>query len=247
MRFAISAFIVFSAAVSAQPAPKEFEVASIRPVELKNVMAGYSVAGPTVTFDVFNIQMLITEAYGLEQHELVVSQDVSRSLPGYYTIVAKAPGSESPTRADTRSMLQELLASRFKLRFHREPRETAVYTLQLGKAGSKLRESKPDLPAESYHRVRGRNQTIEVTHMTMPQLARELRSFVDRPVIDRTGLTGKYDVNVEATPMFRLSNPQPEDITMFTAIQDALGLRLEPERVPLSVLVVDSVAAPSEN
>ena len=71
---------------------------------------------------------------------------------------------------------------------------------------------------------------------------------VDRPVIDKTGLTGKYEIRLEATPEFRINNnPQPEDLRIFDAIQQQLGLKLEPQKAGIEVLVVDRMDKPSAN
>ncbi len=246
-------FVLSLSVVLAQPtpSPRAFEVASIRPNPGPwRVLRGYNPSGALLNLEAFSIFDLITEAYALEDYQLVISPSISReALPvGPYNISAKAPGTEPPTRAEFREMLQELLTSRFHLKFHRETREVPVYALTYGKNGIKFRESKPDAPKVGNHRVHGRNQTIEVTQESMEELARELGMFVDRPVIDKTGLKGKYDIDIEATPYFRLTNnPQPEDVTAFTAVQETLGLRLDAEKASMPVIVVDSVEIPTEN
>lgn len=71
---------------------------------------------------------------------------------------------------------------------------------------------------------------------------------LDRPVINETGLTGKYDIQVEATlPVLIANHPQPDDLSFFTAIQEQLGLKLEAQKRPIEVLVVDHMEKPSEN
>ena len=70
----------------------------------------------------------------------------------------------------------------------------------------------------------------------------------DRPVVDKTGLTGLYDFFVEATPEWRINNnPQPEDVSVFSAVQDQLGLKLEPQKAMIDILVVDHMDKPSPN
>jgi uncharacterized protein (TIGR03435 family) len=82
----------------------------------------------------------------------------------------------------------------------------------------------------------------------MADLARDLRNYVDRPVVDKTGLTGDYDYAIGATTYGRLvNNRQPEDVDVLDAIQDVLGLRLEAVKERLPVLVVDQVQGPTEN
>jgi uncharacterized protein (TIGR03435 family) len=87
---------------------------------------------------------------------------------------------------------------------------------------------------------------MDLRQATMQMVADEIG--VDRPVIDKTGLTGKYDIRLEATPEFRINNnPQPDDLRVFEAVQQQLGLRLEPEKAMVDVMVVDHVEKPSGN
>jgi uncharacterized protein (TIGR03435 family) len=201
-----------------------------------------------VTFDVFNVPLLIAEAYGIESYQLVLSPELFRPVEGFYTIRAKVAGTASPTRAEAREMLQELLASRFQLKFHRESRETRVYALRLGQRGTKFRQVDADAPATWIRRYTGRTEVMDAKRITTPELAAALGAFVDRPVLDQTGLTGHYDVLLEATPNRLTTNdPKPDDISIFTAVQETLGLRLEPDRVAMPVIVVDAVSKPTEN
>ena len=72
--------------------------------------------------------------------------------------------------------------------------------------------------------------------------------FLDRPVLDQTGLTGLYDVNIEATPEFRFNkSSEPGDVSVFTAVQEQLGLKLQPGRAQIEVLVIDHIEKPADN
>jgi uncharacterized protein (TIGR03435 family) len=147
-------------------------------------------------------------------------------------------------------MLQTLLIERFKLKFHREMREIPVYALVVGKRGPKFKESGANPLRVGHHGVKGRNQTMTFSHGTMEFLAASIWNgfSVDRPVLDKTGLSGAYDIELEATPEFRLrGEPQPRDISIFTAVQEQLGLKLEPQKGEFEVLVVDYIEKPSEN
>jgi uncharacterized protein (TIGR03435 family) len=129
-----------------------------------------------------------------------------------------------------------------------EKRQVPVYALVVGKGGPKLKP--PSAAGHELHGVNGRNQFLESDSVTMDELADYiLGSFAtDRPVIDRTGLTGAYKLRIEATPEFRINgNSQPGDLSIFTAVQEQLGLKLEPSIAPVDVLVVDSAQKPSEN
>jgi uncharacterized protein (TIGR03435 family) len=166
----------------------------------------------------------------------------------FYDIVAIAPEGTAPTRDEFRRMLQTLLADRFKLKTHIEKRQLPVYALVVGKGSPKLRP--PSEPGHELHGVNGRNQFLETDRIAMSDLAVYISgSFMpDRPVIDRTGLAGTYKLRIEATPEFRINrNPQPDDLSIFTAVQEQLGLKLEPSIAALDVLVIDSAQRPSEN
>ena len=221
-----------------------FEAASIRedPGPTWHVMRGYSSSGPRLTLETWSRIDLIMEAYDLKRYQVsyAPTDDV------LYDIAAKAEGDGTPTRAELRLMLQTLLADRFNLKFHREMRELPVYAMVVGKSGVKFKESPPDKPVKSFAGVNGRNQYMELSQGTMEMVAE--RIGIDRPVIDKTGLTGKYEIRLEATPEFRISNnPQPDDLRIFDAIQQQLGLKLEPQKANIEVLVVDHMDKPSAN
>ncbi len=225
-----------------------FEVASIHPHQgpLQRMM-DYSSSGPRVRLEGYNLRLLIMEAYNFRNFQ--VSMPVTDEQQNtYYDIVAVAPEGTAPTCDEFRRMLQTLLADRFQLKAHTEKRQVPVYALVVGKGGAKL--SPPSQPRHELHGVDGRNQFLEADSITMYDLANEIwNGFIsDRPVIDRTGLTGTYKLRVEATPEFRINRDSlPSDLSIFTAVQDQLGLKLEPSTAPIDILVVDSAPKPSEN
>ena len=133
-------------------------------------------------------------------------------------------------------------------------REIPAYALVVKKGGSKLKESTPQATFSGNHGIRGRNVTLKGIHYTMSFLADALNEWfgVDLPVVDRTGLAGYYDIEIEATPEYRIRHtPDTDggltDLTIFEAIQKQLGLRLEPIRMRLDIISVDSLAKPSPN
>jgi uncharacterized protein (TIGR03435 family) len=236
-----TAIAVTLSQVSAQ-APA-FEVASIHANPGPwHVLNGYSSSGPRLTLEGWRPFALIMEAYDLKRYQV----SFTPSDDAVYDIAAKAEGDGTPTKAEFRLMLQTLLADRFNLKFHREMRELPVYAMVIGKSGVKFKESPPEKPSRTYGGVNGRNQYMEYSQGTMEMVADGIG--VDRPVIDKTGLTGKYDIRLEATPEFRINNnPQPDDLRIFDAIQQQLGLKLEPQKANIEVLVVDHMDKPSAN
>ena len=168
----------------------------------------------------------------------------------FYDISAVADGDGDRTREEFREMLRSLLAERFNLRSHTETKEMKVYALVIAKNGPKLKESPPDAEFHTLVGVHGRNFTVTGTKVTMESFADDLTNsfFPQLPVIDKTGLTGTYNLKFEATPEYRINkDPQPEDINLFDAVQDQLGLKLERQRAGIEVLVVDHIERPSEN
>ena len=152
-------------------------------------------------------------------------------------------------------MVQNLLANRFKVTFHREQRELSVYSLTAGTGGPKLKKSQdpaaaPRLAFAGFGKLPARNATIaEFAHLM--QL-----TVLDRPVVDKTGLAGKFDFDLNWTPdatQFAGLNihASPGDDPkawpdLFTAVQTQLGLKLEPAKASIEVFVVDGAEKPSE-
>lgn len=231
------------------PGSSAFEVASIRPNPgpWREIQGFYS-SGPTLRLIAWDIKSLIMEAYNLMEHEVVCPSTTLN--PERYDIVAKAEGDIKRTRPEFRQILQTLLADRFQLRFHREIRELPVYFMVVGKNGPAFRETPAEATRRTMHGVEGRKQTLDLSFATMESLAKEMNSYysVNRPVLDKTGLTGLYDIKLAATPEFRLGDGgEPGDIDIFGAVQTQLGLKLESRKANIQVIVTDHIEKPSAN
>jgi uncharacterized protein (TIGR03435 family) len=210
-------------------------------------MASYAPSGPRLTLEGWRITNLIQEAYAIKRYQVILPPG---SPDAVFDIAAKAEGDAERPKAEFRPLLQTVLEERFHLKFHREQRELPVYAMVIAKGGPKFHESAADEPAKNFGGVYGRNQSVEFQQGTMEDLARRIPNalFIDRPVIDHTGLTGKYTIKLVATPEFRINNnPRPDDLSVFEAIQQQLGLKLEPRKEPIEVLVVDHVEKPTAN
>ncbi len=181
---------------------------------------------------------------------------------------------EDQGRLVRQHMLQALLGDRFKLTVRHETKELSVYALIAAKSGPKLHEAKPgdtypdgmkgpDGVGRPGFMLRERGK-ITGQGLPMTALAELLTQQLDRSVVDKTGLTGIYDFKLQWTPdesqgaMFKGTEPGPQTPTstsspdssgpsVFTAIQEQLGLRLESQKGPVEVLVIDHVEKPSEN
>jgi uncharacterized protein (TIGR03435 family) len=235
---------LFSAAAFGQA----FEVASVKlhPGGASNI--NITTSGPRLRASAEMVHGLVLYAYNLKNYQLAWTSPNSAFDDIYFDIEAKAEGDAAPKPEEFRKMVQSLLADRFKLQVHHEMREIQVFALVLGKNGPKFKESAPDAAVSGRHGVNGRNQNMTLSKATMEDVAQQLPVYTGCPVIDKTGLTGTYDIKLEATPSFRInSNLDPSDISIFVAVQGQLGLKLEPQKAMIDVVVVDHVEKPSAN
>lgn len=185
-----------------------------------------------------------------------------------YDITAKAEGDGSPSPEQLRPMVQALLADRFKLAVHRGTKELSMYALVVGKNGPKLKENhdvEPDAPSPTGgRRLRGAQfrmgrGLISGQRVPMTMLASQLAQQLGRAVVDKTGLKGNYDFSLEWTPEEGLplgpkeggsDAPPPSDASgpsIYTALQEQLGLKLEATKGPVEILVIDHIEKASEN
>jgi uncharacterized protein (TIGR03435 family) len=239
----------------AQATRPEFEAASIKLHQGAVTKVDLAISGPRVTVDSYDVGSLITDAYSLRDYQLLGGAEWTRSEP--YDIVAKAEGDGTPTMDQVRLMLQTLLESRFNLKAHRETREMQVYALVTGKSGPKLKEvESADDPLLNFGNE-GRGAQFTFSNAPVEFLIRQLPRMpgVDRPVLDKTGLSRHYDFKLYISD-FQLSlNAEHRGIpaadaegpSIFTALQEQLGLKLESQKAPVEVLVVDHVDRPSGN
>jgi uncharacterized protein (TIGR03435 family) len=221
------------------PAPVRFEVASIRP---SKSVATY----PTVTgrspgrYAIANatIVNLIVEAYAFRWSSVVGGPDwIHRER---YDIVATAPGSSLPQH---RLLLQTLLAERFALRVHRETRQLPVYELVKARSNGRLGPNLKPVIADCKGYTDSGASSLRGRCIPWPDVLANAFWNLDRPVIDKAGLSGSFDIDFRWTPLDASDN-RPEQVLMFTAVQEQLGLRLQPSLGPVEVLVIDSVERP---
>ncbi len=220
---------------------REFDAVSIKPSVPSGggaIAIGRSANPGTVTLTGVTPKDAIARAYSLERYRIFGPAWIDRDR---YDIIAKSSGPASD--AEQRSMLQSMLANRFQLAAHTETRVLPAYELVVGKNGPKLREAAPD---EAGSRVYPNRPGILGRQVSMQRLAELLSAKLDRPVADKTGLSGLYDIELTWTPD---TTPPDADLgpSVFTAIQEQLGLRLEGRKMPIEVLVIDSISRPSAN
>jgi uncharacterized protein (TIGR03435 family) len=177
---------------------------------------------------------LILIAYKLPSIGLIQgAQDWVIAGAGRFTIEAKVEDPAKATEAQLLEMLQRLLVERFKLKFHRESKDMPGYALVGAKNGPKLQESKSDEAALSFPKPSpGEPITLTARKLSMATLVNTLSVVAPGPVIDQTGLTGEYDL--------KLSWDETAGPSLFTALQEQLGLRLNAQKVPNLFFVIES-------
>lgn len=187
---------------------------------------------------------LISIAWDPQQIELAKGGP-DWAMTGYdrYTIEAKAEDPAKTTKSQLLGMLQNLLVQRFELKYHLETVEKSGFALVAGKNGPKLKDAKGEEVVTSFGDVikprLGGPINLDVQKYSMQALADILSQLEQAPVVDKTGLAGEYD--------FKLSWDESAGPALTTAVQEQLGLKLEPMKVPVSVFVIDSAEKPSAN
>ena len=248
----------------AQPggaASPAFEAASIKPSG--SILASGPVSPNRFVERNAPLWILLANAYDVNAFEIQGGDPWTRT--SRFDVDAIAEG--RPTAEQMRLMVRRLLAERFGVKVHSETRELARYALVRargdGRLGDKLRRSAIDCrtiaPSQPggrqgcsrMHLMRAGSQTLRMRGYPISELARLLQAEVRRTIVDKTGLTGTYDVDLETerpapglTPPDQPATPR-EALSLFTALEEQLGLKLQSERGPVEVLVLDHAEPPT--
>jgi len=254
--------IVAAAALYAQaprPAFDSFEVATIKPTPPDWSGGRFIRMQSAHQFVARNhaVKTLLAAAYNLSPKAIFGVPEWSEAE--HYDVLAETPGETRPNLDEQMVMLRKLLADRFKVVFHREQREMPIYALTVAKGGPKLREGSPDVtpegpPALAFV-IYPDGVKLPARSATVGEFASVLqRAAMDRPVIDQTGISGRYDFDLEWLPdetqfggLGLKPNPDQPRPDLFAAVQQQLGLKLEATRGPVDTIVVDHAEKPSEN
>jgi len=224
-----------------------FEVASIKPSDPKGLSAPLDVGPKGFEAAGMSLAVLIQWAYDVREFQVTGGPDWLKSTR---FDVREAENSTSENRM--RLMLHALLADRCHLQLHRETKEFSVYALTTARNGPKLQATKET----SRSNIQIRSGTLSGLGAPMATLAQALAVLMERSVLDKTGVEEKYDFKLEYDPSTVYSReaamgnppaPVPGASSIFTALQEQLGLRLAAEKGPLEILVIDGLEKPSEN
>jgi len=242
-------------------APQAFDVASIRPTSSTEHDRTHIWSSPDDgNFRAQNVSItdLLEFAYNMPESRFLGGDFKSLLRSPRFDLEAKSSASVDehmkalPTdqaRNEKRKMVQDLLAERFHLKTHMETRELPIYTLVVAKGGAKLTPTQSS--GTTYNSGRGMLQ-IEGGDSTAGLLADNLAQILERPVIDQTGIKGRYKMKLrwqpdDGPPMMLNGAPDTSLPGIFTAVEEQLGLKLVAGKGPVAVLVVGHVEMPSAN
>ncbi|MEO8370705.1 MAG: TIGR03435 family protein [Candidatus Solibacter sp.] len=247
--FLLSLIAIAATNVAAAQNQPKFEVASVKRAE--RCFTGASSIDPgSVTLKALPLKAVLMEAFKIKMDQI---EGPSWLETECFDISAKVP--EGVAKDQLPVMLQALLAERFKLVAHKVDRPRTGFALVIDKGGPKFKEEDPEAPfmgkdARPGLMFFGRNAVKGV--MTMASLASNLSRQGFGPVQDATGLTGKYGIDLKWASDKPLeaadSDPSAPEASIFTAVRESLGLKLEPHTVPVQYLVIDRIErVPTEN
>ncbi|HEY1744319.1 MAG TPA: TIGR03435 family protein [Granulicella sp.] len=238
--------------------PLEFDVVSVKPNHSGGESAGtnFSPTSDGITITNMPLEDVVQWAFGL-----FLSDEIA-GLPEWakherYDVTAKVSDADVAAfrkvvdPVQRAPMLQKILVDRFHLKFHYEMKELPVYALVVGKNGVRMTEIQPAIGPNGMKDGGGRQVgrgLIRSMGQPMKPLVNQLSIELKRPVVDRTGLKGYYNFTLRWAP--DEGAPPEGDVaapSIFTAVQEQLGLKLEPVKASVQVLVIDNLERPSEN
>lgn len=234
--------VLLAASPALAQAHPSFEVASVRPSNAPANEGNWSPPG-TGKFNAHNLTLarLMMLAYGIDANQIANKPAWLES--DRFDIAAKPSGGIALSREELKPLLQTLLEERFGLATHTETRLMPGYVLIVAKGGPKLQPTRGSkFPG---FRLNVTDTELNGLNWSMPYLATMLQHPAGRPVLDKTGLTGSYDLKLDFSPDPSTDSALP---SIFTALQETLGLKLEPQKIPVQVLVIDRAnRTPTEN
>lgn len=234
-----------------------FEVVTIKPSQPSDRIRSWDTKGRYVIMRDFRVVDLIEVAYGLHLKQIAMS---SEWVGTEKFDIDGVPDSDGvPNYQQLRMMFRQLLADRFGLTFHWEEKELSAYVITVAKGGPKMKKSTADPNDIGGFLFRGQGKLV-ATNMSMLDFAdRMQRSVMDKPVVDQTGLPGQYDFTLNWTPDdsqfipmgWKIRPPSADDPAappnLYVALEEQIGLKMEPVKTMVRVMVIDHIEQPSAN
>ena len=232
----------------AADAHPSFEVATIKQSDPADQKHRFEIHGRRILIENQTVKVMIQMSYGVHARQIVNAPPWIESERFDIEGVPDVEG--QPSVVQFQELVRKLLGERFGLKFHTEKREMPRYTLTVAKGGPKMEATKSAPDALPNNRGTGdkMSRTLQMENVSMANLTGELQGVLDRPVVDETGLKGKYDLTLH----WIRADAAPEDADssapgIFTALQEQAGLKVEPSKGEVDVLVIEQVNRPEEN
>ncbi|WP_172838322.1 TIGR03435 family protein [Terriglobus roseus] len=227
-------------------ADPDWEVASVKATDPTETRGQHiNMDGRRVLLLGTTVQQLLLIGYGMQKVQIA-------NIPAWAETqrwdIAGVPDTEgSPSLTQVQTLMRKILAERFGLQLHHEQREIPVFVLTVAKGGSKMvaNTSKPNGPMDQRNSHSSALHVENLTNTAISELVLILQFSVNRPIVDQTGLKGRYDLKLEWAP----DDAPPSDAAdappgLFTTIQSQAGLKLQPVKAPADTLVIDAISKP---
>jgi uncharacterized protein (TIGR03435 family) len=243
--FAAAALVPSRLVLGQQAAAQEFDAASVKPSPRDFGWQGIDTSPGRIQAESVTLLRCIRDAYDMGPHQVIGGPDWINT--DRWEIVARA---DRPVDDDDvlMRMLRTLLADRFKLAMHRETRSLPAYLLEVDRKGPRMQQAESGDSDTEMHGGRNGPATLEAKKTDMNNLAEILGWRLDRPVVNRTGLQGGFNFTLHWAPdNLRDPDDGDDDVSIFTAVGEQLGLHLRSARAPVEVLVIDHAERPSPN
>ncbi len=243
-RVICAAFVLqLAIGASAQaPAPLKFDVSSVKPTPRERhnrLRTDYCRSGSRFAVAGAPLIWSVAYAFRLKEFQIAGAPDWLNRFDEAYDIEAVAPAPADEEQC--RRMVQSLLADRFKMKTHRESRKSRVYLLTIAKNGPKLRRG-GQVRLNGGVQLNAAGKPDWPDGLTLSELASILSNYTDTLVLDRTRLEGRYGIVLD----FSIRNGD-DRVSIFTAVQEQLGLKLEAGTAPIDMLIIDHIERPNEN
>lgn len=224
-----------------------FEVATIKPSDPAATNTDIDMAGRRMVLRNYPLRDMIAFAYGLHRDQVLNGPDWMKDR---FDVNGIPDVAGDPSVKQMQIMVQKLLVDRFRLKFRREQKELPMYAITVAKSGVKMVVSKkPEADGPDLNVNGGAHQRVlRCTNTTMEEFALGLQSFfLEKPVVDQTGLTARYDFKVTWNPDLGDDGEASDVPSIYTAFPEQLGLKIEAKKGKVGVMVVEDVQRPTEN
>ena len=229
-------------------ADPDWEVATVKPSDPNDTRGQHiRLNGRHVIFFDTTVEQFLLMAYGIQKSQIVGEPDWARTTRWDVDGVPDVEGTASWPQ--TQSLMRKILAERFNLQLHHEQREMPVFALTVVRGGPRITPSTadPNTWMDQQNSESNGRHVEALKNASMADLVLILQFRVDRPIVDQTGLKGRYDLKLQWT-LDETQTPAPDAPPgLFTAIQDQVGLKLERVKAPADTLVIDKLQKPEAN